>query len=306
MTAVLKGCQLVIDNYISPKGLFEVIYKYKITGFAAVPAIWPKVINEIGLETNKYKYISSLKYITTAGGIHTKDTVDGLSRLFKNIDIYIMYGLTESFRSTYLCPSEFTKRIGSIGKPVQGVDIKIVDKYGSECKNGQKGELIHRGAFVTYGYLNNETLTKEKFIHINTGGKGCIPELAVRSGDLVSKDSDGFIYYHGRLDMQIKHNGYRISPEEIEEAAISYTQISRVAVFGLHSDEVGDTVNMAIETHNNQNINIIKFKQYLNKILPPYCVPKSIKKYTTLPTNATGKVDYQKIKNDFNLNVRIK
>jgi len=182
---------------------------------------------------------------------------------------------------------------------VPEVEILVLNDQGFQCKPGEMGELIHRGAFVTYGYLNNESLNEAKFIRFQTGGPGCLPETAVRSGDIVSLDEEGYIYIHGRLDMQIKCNGYRISPDEIEEVALSFNPISQAAVFGRKDKVTGQSINLAYTTYGNQDVKQSALKRHLISDLPNYTIPRYIKHYKSLPLTPSGKVDYQTLKADF-------
>ena len=179
------------------------------------------------------------------------------------------------------------------------MDILILNEDGTKCGVGEQGELVHRGAFVTYGYLNDPDLTKEKFIQLSTGGSGCLPEYAVCSGDIVSRDHDGYIYFHGRRDAQIKSNGYRVSPGEVEEAALLFTGISHAAVFGLPDEDLGQSVNLAYATYHGDAADTTRLMLYLSDLLPSYAVPRQIKFYKKIPLNMNGKVDYLSLKEDF-------
>jgi acyl-coenzyme A synthetase/AMP-(fatty) acid ligase len=203
-----------------------------------------------------------------------------------------MYGLTESFRSTYLPFSEAFTRPGSIGKPVPEVEILVLNERGERCAPGERGELVHRGAFVTYGYLHNPELNARKFIPLQTGGAGCLPEMAVRSGDVVSRDEDGYLYFHGRVDLQMKCNGYRVSPDEVESAVLLVPGISHAAVFGRPDPEVGEAIALAYATYAGTPVEEPALRRHLAQALPSYAVPRSIHFYKSLPLTPHGKIDY--------------
>jgi acyl-coenzyme A synthetase/AMP-(fatty) acid ligase len=224
--------------------------------------------------------------------MHTQELLKKLDEFFSHSQIIVMYGLTESFRSCWLPPSETFKRPGSIGKPVPEVEIMVWNQQGQPCAPGEKGELVHRGAFITYGYLNNPDLTQEKFIPLQTGGPGCLPEMVVRSGDIVHMDEDGYLYFHGRGDMQIKCAGYRVSPGEVEEASLAYSGISQVAAFGLPHPELGQEVCLAYSTYKGKPVDHSALAAHLSASLPYYAVPKSIRFCAHLPLTAHGKIDY--------------
>lgn len=292
MTTVYQGARLVIHRYTMPRDLIRVLDAEGVTGIAAVPTIWPMVLNPRFVDPKSRPELKDLRYVTTAGGFHTQELLHGLSQFFPFSQIIVMYGLTESFRSTYLPFSEIFKRQGSIGRPVPEVEIMVLNDEGRLCQPHEKGELVHRGAFVTYGYLNNPDLNKIKFVPLATGGPGCLPEMAVFSGDIVHRDEDGYLYYHGRKDMQIKCAGYRLSPGEVEEAALAFQGVSQAAAFGQPDPELGQSVCLAYSTYQGKPIEETELKRSLSDSLPYYAVPKRILFYERLPQTAHGKVDY--------------
>jgi len=242
LTTFYSGCMIYLHNFTFPKDLLRDLIDEKITGFAAVPSLWGTLFNPKLLDFNEGKKAEKLEYVTTAGGMHSREVLEKLSLFFPSTKIYIMYGLTESFRSSYLPPSEVLNRIGSIGKAVPEVELLVLNEKMEQCKPGERGELYHRGAFISYGYLNDPKTTAQKFIPYNKAGSGTISEMIVKSGDIVSIDSEGYIYIHGRSDAQIKTHGYRLSPSEIEEVALAFEGVSMVAAFGLPDELAGQMV----------------------------------------------------------------
>lgn len=297
LTCLYKGARLVVHRYRMPNDLLDTLEKEGVTGMAAVPSLWPQVLNP-RLSDHIRKRNLKLRYVTTAGGVHTQDLLRQLTGFFPSSKIIVMYGLTESFRSTYLPFEELFRRPGSIGKAVPEVEILVLNDQGESCKPGERGELIHRGAFVSYGYLNNPKLTDEKFVRINTAGMGCLKEVAVRSGDIVSRDEDGFIYFHGRVDAQIKCAGYRVSPGEVEEAILSFPGISQAAVFALPDTNLGQSVNVAYSTFNGNPIDEQALRVHVAEEMPTYAVPKIVLFYGELPLTMNGKIDYPRLKQE--------
>jgi len=295
MSCVYTGAKITLHHFIFPKDLVDILSSEKITGMAVVPSVWPKLLKPGLKKDNEFEH---LRYVTTAGGFHSLELLKSVSAFFPRTDIIVMYGLTESFRSTYLPFAEMTRRPGSIGKAVPEVEILVLDKDGERCKPGEKGELVHRGAFVTYGYLNNPELNAKKFIQLNMGTKGCLPERAVRSGDQVSMDEDGFIYFHGRMDQQIKSSGYRISPDEVAQAVLSTPGLSQAVVFGLPDEALGEAIHVAYETYNQEEVEIIEIKRHAKTSLASYAIPHHYHFYEKIPLNANGKVDVTKLKRD--------
>ena len=298
LTVIYSGATIVLKQFNLPLDIVNLLIKEKITGFAGVPSMWWNFFNPKLIGENKKFDFPKLRYITTAGGKHPKELLDRLSKFFPETEIIIMYGLTESFRSTFLPSSELFKRIGSIGKAVPEVEILIINENGERCRPGEKGELIHGGAFINYGYLNNEELTNDKLIKISTGGRGCLPEIGVRSGDIVSTDEDGFIYFHERADMQIKSSGYRISPTQVEEAILLIPDIKHVAVFGVSEKKLGEMVVLTYSSFSNKKLDDKNILLNLKKELPSYMIPQKVFHFKDLFFTSNGKVDYNKLKKD--------
>jgi acyl-CoA synthetase (AMP-forming)/AMP-acid ligase II len=295
LTCVYTGARIVLHQFIFPKDLIEILVRERITGMAVVPSVWPKLLKPGLKKDNDFKH---LRYVTTAGGFHAPALLQNVAKFFSNTEIIVMYGLTESFRSTYLPFSEMFNRPGSIGKAVPEVEILVLNDSGERCQPGEKGELVHRGAFVTYGYLNNPELNEKKFIRLHMATKTCLPEVAVRSGDLVSTDDDGYIYFHGRMDMQIKSSGYRISPDEVAQAVLSTPGIAQAVVFGMPDDAMGEVIHVAYETYDGKKIEPIDIKRHAKTSLAGYAIPTHYHFYEKISLNANGKIDFAVLKRD--------
>jgi len=295
MTCVYTGARIVIHQFIFPKDLIEILIREQITGMAVVPSVWPKLLKPGLKKDSDFRH---LRYVTTAGGFHAPALLHSVSEFFPDTEIVVMYGLTESFRSTYLPFAEMYNRPGSIGKAVPEVEILVLNADGERCQPGEKGELVHRGAFVTYGYLNNPELNEKKFIRLHMATKTCLPEVAVRSGDLVSTDEDGYIYFHGRMDMQIKSNGYRISPDEVAQAVLSTPGIAQAVVFGLPDEALGESIHVAYETYDGKKIEPIEIKRHAKASLAGYAIPHHLHVYEKIKPNANGKIDFAVLKRD--------
>lgn len=296
MSVISQGATIVMHNFVTPNDLIRVARQAKVTGLAGVPSFWPNFFNPKLVHPNAGKSIRTLRYITTAGGSHGKKLLHALTKFFPQAKVIIMYGLTESFRSTYLQPDLVLKKIGSIGKAVPEVEILIRNERGEECRAGERGELLHRGAFITHGYLNNPELNKEKFIEIEAAGPGTLKERVVRSGDLVSRDKEGFIYFHGRIDSQIKAYGFRISPTEVEQAALSFRGVSHAAAFGMPDPLAGQRVCLAYSRFDGNEKKTAELREHLRKKLPNYSAPAKILFFKKMPTTTSGKINYPLLK----------
>ncbi|AIO56378.1 AMP-binding enzyme family protein [Burkholderia mallei] len=215
-TAWAAGASAVLVNYLMPADVVEICVRERITGFAGVPPLWIQLARAAWPGEARAR----LRYFANTGGHLPRPVLHALRELFPSASPYLMYGLTEAFRSTYLDPAEVDRRPDSIGKAVPNARILVVREDGAPCAPNEVGELVHVGACVTLGYWNDPARTALRYRPSPEAKPGGAPrETAVWSGDLVRRDDDGFLYFVARNDAQIKSSGYRISPEEIEEVA---------------------------------------------------------------------------------------
>jgi acyl-CoA ligase (AMP-forming) (exosortase A-associated) len=289
-SSFLNGATLVLHRFFLANDLLRVLEKEKITGFGGMNPIWIKIFNE-KFGTQKQYDFSNLRYITNSGGKVPEAIVKKMRAFFPQTKIYLMYGLTEAFRSTYLSPEEIDKRPNSIGKAVPNVEILVLNERGEECKPGEVGELVHRGALITRGYWNDPGKTEKVFKHNPLlKDQGHLNECVVFSGDLVMKDEEGFLYYVSRKDSMIKTMGYRVSPTEVEEYLMKLDGIVDSVVFGKEI-ETGDQIIVAVLRTSSAQIDDKQIMAQCRKNLPEYMVPKEIHFEKEFPKTANGKVD---------------
>jgi acyl-CoA synthetase (AMP-forming)/AMP-acid ligase II len=224
--------------------------------------------------------------------------LDRLRTVFSEADPYLMYGLTEAFRSTYLDPSEIDRRPDSIGKAIPNAEILVLRPDGTECAAGEEGELVHRGALVGLGYWNDPVRTAERYRPIvRPGQEWRTPEMAVWSGDTVVADQEGFLYFVGRRDEMIKTSGYRVSPTEIEEAAYSTGLVRDAVAIGVQDPALGQRI-VLVATPVGSTLDAGELTKALRQRLPLYMVPGTIDARDDLPRSPNGKFDRNLIKQE--------
>ena len=294
-TAFLSGACVVLLDYLLPKDVLNTIEKYSITGLAGVPSLW--------IQLAKLKWSSkateSLRYVTNSGGAMPEATLNKLIEISPSTKIYLMYGLTEAFRSTYLPPDQVKTRPTSIGKAIPNAHISVVREDGTPCEPNEAGELVHQGSLVSLGYWNDSEKTAIRFKPAPYKEPGLVlEELAVWSGDTVKMDEEGYLYFVGRKDEMIKTSGYRISPTEVEEIVYSTDLVSEACAVGAPHPALGQAVVIAATpknsdlTQENEILNICK------QNMPNFMVPTKIVWYEELPRNPNGKFDRKKIAAD--------
>lgn len=290
MDAVLLGGTFVLHQFFMPNDLLRTLESKRITVFAGMPPVWLKIFNPRLCDTSKPHDFSGLRVITNSGGKVPVAVVGKLRGLFPSTRIFLMYGLTEAFRSTFLDPEEIGRRPESIGKAIPGVEIFVVDGEGRECGPDEEGELVHRGALITRGYWNNPEKTAEVFRPnplLDPSNRHL--ETVVFSGDIVKRDAEGFLYYVGRRDAMIKTKGYRVSPTEVEERVTAIPGVAEcVAAAYEEEDEIRLRVFMTLSSPAVTAETVIG---HCKRNFPFYLVPDDVVVLSAFPLTANGKID---------------
>jgi acyl-CoA ligase (AMP-forming) (exosortase A-associated) len=281
------GASVVLLNYLFPRDILKAVAEEGITGLAAVPPLWMQ------LAQLAWPPGSTLRYLTNSGGAMPGATLAALRRALPAAQVFLMYGLTEAFRSTYLPPAELARRPDSIGRAIPNAEVLVVRPDGSLCDADEPGELVHRGALVALGYWNDPAKTAERF-RPAPGQDPALPltELAVWSGDTVRRDADGFLYFIGRGDDMIKVSGYRISPGEVEEIVYATGLVAEAAAVGLPHPELGQAIALVALAPDAAPLAAEALVAECRRRLPAYMVPAHVEIRTEpLPRNPNGKID---------------
>jgi acyl-CoA synthetase (AMP-forming)/AMP-acid ligase II len=283
LTHIACGGTLVIDNrFMYPEVILDNMEKSKVTGFSGVPSNFMILLNNSTFAKRELKH---LRYVTQAGGAMAPEVIRKLMKAFPDKEIFIMYGQTEaSPRATYLPPEKLKDKIGSIGIPVPGVEITIVDDNGREIPNDTAGEIVISGPNVMLGYWNQSDEQEQ----VLKDGK-------LYSGDLGKKDKDGYIYVIGRKKEIIKTGGNRVSVKEIEERILAFSKVSEVAVFGVDDDLLGEAIKAVIVTKPGQDCDDAEIRKFCRVELADHKIPKHIVFMSKLPKYQTGKIDKIKL-----------
>jgi len=287
-TAFHAGASVFLHNYLLPRDVPRVVARLGITGLGAVPPVWIPLAR---LDWPQ-RAVDSLRYFTNTGGRMPRTTLAELRTRLPASMPYLMYGLTEAFRSTYLPPVEVDRRPDSIGKAIPNAEILVVRPDGSECDADEPGELVHRGALVAQGYWNDAAKTAERFRPAPGQPPELVnPELAVWSGDTVRCDADGFLYFVGRRDEMIKTSGYRVSPTEVEEALYATGLVAEAAAFGVPDEELGQAIAVVVVAADADTFMLDALLAACRQALPGFMVPARVELRQALPRNPNGKID---------------
>ena len=293
-TAFHTGARVVLLNYLMPRDVLKAMEREKVTGLTAVPPLyiqlaqldWPAAIND------------NLRYFANTGGHMPLETLTALRQRVPKAKPFLMYGLTEAFRSTYLPPEEVDRRPDSIGKAIPNAEILVLREDGTACAPGEPGELVHRGALVGMGYWNDAEKTAERYKLLRADAPGRqdglqLPEYAVFSGDTVRQDTEGFLYFIGRRDEMIKTSGYRVSPLEVEEILYATKLVGECVAFGVDHPSLGHAIQVIATYADSMSANVQN--SLMNECrarMPAYMVPSGIEFMPgPLPRNPNGKID---------------
>lgn len=292
-TAFAVGAHVVLHNHLLAADVVRLVGKHRVTGLTAVPPLWLQLVDVPWPEGVG----DTVRYFANTGGRMPKSTLDRLRTIFTRADPYLMYGLTEAFRSTYLDPAEVDRRPDSIGKAIPNAEIIVVRADGTRCAPGEEGELVHRGALVSMGYWNDPVRTAERF----KPAPGPVaawrtPELAVWSGDGVVADEEGFLYFVGRKDEMIKTSGYRVSPTEIEEVAYDSGLVRDAVALGVEDSRLGQRILLVVTPADGVELTSEGLIAVFRRQLPLYMVPSAVLVQNDLPRSPNGKYDRNLIK----------
>ncbi len=291
ITAVQQGGTCILINFVFAREVVQALVKERVTGLAGVPTLWSLLTQpNSGLDKQPLLH---LRYITNTGGSMPQAVLATLRKTLTTTKIFLMYGLTEAFRSTYLPPEELDRRPTSMGKAIPDTEILVLNEQGQQCKPGEIGELVHRGPTVSLGYWGRPEDTARAL--------RCNPllppelgdcEKVCYSGDLVKRDEDGFLYFVGRRDTMIKSSGFRISPTEVEEVLFSSKKLGGAAVIGIPDEILGQTIKAFVVARDDEPLDTKALLAHCGEKLPRYMVPKTIEVLNELPKTSSGKVDY--------------
>ncbi len=293
-TAFHSGARVVLLNYLLPRDVLKTMAREGVTGITAVPPLyiqlaqldWPAEIN------------THLRYFANTGGRMPRETLGQLRQRVPAAKPFLMYGLTEAFRSTYLPPDQVDRRPDSIGKAIPNAEILVLREDGSACGVDEPGELVHRGALVGLGYWGDAEKTAERYkpLPVGVGGREAglqLPEMAVFSGDTVRRDAEGYLYFIGRRDEMIKTSGYRVSPTEVEELLYATRQVAECVAFGVDHAMLGQVIQViATAPAAAAALDVPALLAECRRRMPAYMVPAGVQSAQgPLPRNPNGKID---------------
>lgn len=294
LSCFLSGAHLVILNSWFPKDILTAVSSQKINGISGVPSIWAEAL-VYPKGPNFEQNTQALRYITVSGGDLSKNQLLQLGQYFRNSKIFKTYGQTETFRSSMLKPFDFERKMTSVGRPIKGTKVFVLNDKGEVCPPNVEGEIVHCGIGTMLGYLNDLEGTSEKLRKMNEPGSETMREGKwVFTGDRGKMDEEGYLYVLGREDGMIKTLGHRVYPKEIESCILEYEHVKSAAVVGIKDERKGQII--IAEVIGNGVLDKQRLTVFLKERLPYYMVPGEINVVEYLPMTESGKIKYTTIK----------
>ncbi len=273
------GSIVLNNNFILLATVLNDINKYKCTGLAGVPSHFQILLRKS--DSFKNMEFPTLRYVTQAGGKLHNTFIQEFIATFPEIEFYVMYGQTEATaRLSYLNPQVLKTKLGSIGKGIPNVQLKVIDEFGEQINAGEIGEVIAKGDNIMLGYYKDMESTKET-----------IRDGWLYTGDVGTVDTDGYIYLTARKKEIIKVSGNRVSPKEIEEVIVSFPEVIDCTIESIEDEITGEAIKAIIVIRENAKYEVTEevIKSFCRQKLDRYKVPQIIEFAQGMKINSAGK-----------------
>ena len=277
-THLLAGGSLVLENsFMFPQTVFKKMIDEKVTGFSGVPSTYAIMLERSNFSEFRFP---ALRYVTQAGGPMPPHHAQELAAILPETEVYIMYGQTEATaRLTYLAPNDLRTRPGSIGKPVPGVEIKVVQEHGRMAPAGEEGEIVARGKNIMAGYWNDPEETSK-----------VLKDGWLYTGDLGTMDQEGYLTIVGRRSDMIKRGAHRISPKEIEEVIHEMDPVHEASVVGVYDAILGETIRAVVVLKDGGVLDAQAVQRHCQAKLAHFKIPEEVLFVDALPRTTSGKI----------------
>ena len=259
----------------------------RVTVLAGVPPLWLQLLATPAFRAAP---IESLRVLQNAGGHLPVEAVRQLRAAQPHARLFLQYGMTETFRSTFLAPEDVDSHPGSMGREVPGATIEIIGDDGKPSAPGEAGELVFSGPTIAEGYWDDEATTAATF-----RSAGSTTTRAVYSGDIVRRDADGLLYYVSRRDRMIKSLGFRIGPDEIADVLYASGDVMETAITTEPDPVRGERIIAYVVLK--PGCSKQHLEQFVRFELPRHMQPARIETRNDLPRLASGKYDIGTLRN---------
>lgn len=287
LSALLSGGTLIISPKFDAEKLWDDLEQYQVTHLAMVPVMYERMMEAKARHAHD---VSHMQGLMSAGSPLRPAIREKLFARFP-CGITELYGLTEGVITT-LDPEDAAGRMSSVGLPILGSDLMIVDESDQICPPNMSGEILMATRFVMPGYLNREDATQESLFTDATG------QDWLRTGDIGYLDDEGFLYIVDRKKDMILSGGQNIYPQDIEAVIAEHEDVSDVAVIGVKSERWGETPLAVIEARNGK-ADAAQIKAWTNTKVGKQQRIVGVEFVTTIPRNPNGKILKRELRKQF-------
>ncbi|MCG7490298.1 amino acid adenylation domain-containing protein [Vibrio sp. Of14-4] len=267
--------------------IIDLVYRHEVTHFACVPSLYSALLSSPNVDK-----LTSLNLVIVAGESSSKELLGRHFAVLGGTSLYNEYGPTEN--SVWSTAKHFdapTVNVNCIGKPIPNVQVHVLDEDNKVVFINAEGELCVSGDGIAAGYLNQDALTRSRFVDIEIDG--CVKRV-YKTGDLARWLPEGELEFLGRVDSQVKLRGFRIELGEIESLLRRNESVDDAVVSVSGSGELAQIVAYVVLCEGHQ-LDETKLINTARKFLPEYMVPSSVLELQKLPISPNGKVDRSKL-----------
>src|SRR5215217_7891332 len=274
-TGAVAGATLTFIPRFDPAKALEIIERDKVTIFMGVPTMYNAMLND---DSREQRYTSSLKVCTSGVSAMPGELLRGFEEAF-GCKVLEGYGLSETSPVASFNHPDKERKVGSIGTPIEGVEMKVVDDDGNEVEQGEVGEIVVKGPNVMKGYWNREDATEE-----------VMRDGWFHTGDMAQVDEDGYFFIVDRKKDMIIRGGYNVYPREIEEVLYEHPAVSEAAVVAVPDEKMGEEVGAAVVLKSGEDASEDDVRDFVKQRVAAYKYPRRLWFADELPKGPTGKL----------------
>jgi long-chain acyl-CoA synthetase len=269
------GGTLTLLPRFDPDKALEIIARDKVTVFEGVPTMYVAMLHSDKADDAD---TSCLRLCVSGGSAMPGEVLRAFEEKF-GCQILEGYGLSETSPVASFNHPDKERKVGSIGTPIAGVDMRVVDEDGADVEQGDVGEIVIRGHNVMKGYWGKDDATAE-----------AIKDGWFYTGDMAKVDEDGYFFIVDRKKELIIRGGYNVYPREVEEVLYGHPAVQEAAVIGVPDDKMGEEVGAAVVLKPGEDVSTDELRDYVKDEVANYKYPRKIWLVDELPKGPTGKI----------------
>ncbi|HEY2225209.1 long-chain fatty acid--CoA ligase [Actinomycetospora sp.] len=278
--SLFTGACLALLPRFGPSRALELVAEHRVTVFEGVPTMYSALLHHgdaDGYDT------TSLRACVSGGSAMPVEVLTGFEEKF-DAKVLEGYGLSETSPVVSFNHPDRPSRPGSIGTPIRGVEVRVLDDTGEQVRDGEVGEVAVRGEGLMRGYWRRPEATAE-----------AVPDGWFRTGDLARRDTDGYLWIVDRKKQLIIRGGYNVYPREVEEALYEHPAVAEAAVIGVPHPALGEEVAAAIALAPDAEATPEELREFVKQRVAAYKYPRHVWLVEALPKGPTGKILHREV-----------